>query len=261
MKKVVSKIGVGACLLGLSAFSNASMVPFDLTVNFDGGLTTGQQEAFIQAEAFWESTILGYQDDIRFQPGITITAKGESIDGAGGILGSAGPTYIGKNNQPNAFTYATAGTMRFDSADLNSMESNGTLLSVIKHEMAHVIGFGSLWDLNGLYIAGTGEYTGTHANDAYRIEFDSTATYLPVELDGGQGTADAHFDENWAGPQSDIMTGYIEGPVTISDTTIASFRDLGYVTKALSYEISDVPAPFYIGALSLFGLMLNRRNK
>ena len=35
--------------------------------------------------------------------------------------------------------------MGFDSADLNMMQRDGTLKSVILHEMGHVLGIGTLW--------------------------------------------------------------------------------------------------------------------
>ena len=39
--------------------------------------------------------------------------------------------------------------MQFDTADLATMEANGSLVDVITHEMGHVLGFGTIWtDLN-----------------------------------------------------------------------------------------------------------------
>jgi hypothetical protein len=261
MKK--TKFLSGLILSSAFIFSqaNAAHVPFGITIEFDGGLSASQQNTFIDAENFWETTLTGYAESVNFPPGITISAEGKAMDGVGGVLGSAGPTtaYIYNSNR-----YTATGAMSFDSADLGNMESNGTLYSVILHEMAHVIGFGTLWQLNGLYDAGSGQYTGAYANEAYRQEFDAAALFVPVELDGGPGTADGHWDETWAGPTSDIMTGYIEGAVTISNTTLAAFRDLGYTT--MSVENSSDPAPTnvsvpFIGALSLFGIALFRRRQ
>ena len=41
------------------------------------------------------------------------------------------------------------GTMQFDAADVEDMFNNGTLLGVITHEIGHILGFGTLWDLKG----------------------------------------------------------------------------------------------------------------
>ena len=35
--------------------------------------------------------------------------------------------------------------MTFDTADLQAMEANGTLVDVITHEMGHVLGIGTIW--------------------------------------------------------------------------------------------------------------------
>ena len=121
--------------------------------------------------------------------------------------------------------------MEFDTADLNWLESNGSLLDVIVHEMAHVIGFGTLWEWNGVYTSGTGQYTGPAGLAAYRAEFDPTAAFVPVELHGGPGTANGHWDEDWAGGSNALMTGYLGSGNFISDTTVQSFVDIGYVLE------------------------------
>ena len=36
--------------------------------------------------------------------------------------------------------------MQFDVADMAKLISNGTLQSVVLHEMGHVLGIGTLWD-------------------------------------------------------------------------------------------------------------------
>ncbi len=60
------------------------------------------------------------------------------IDGAGKVLGQAGPCFIRNSNR-----LTVIGIMKFDTADLPNMQANGTLNDVILHEMGHVLGFGS----------------------------------------------------------------------------------------------------------------------
>jgi hypothetical protein len=126
-----------------------------------------------------------------------------------------------------------------------------------------------------LYTNGTGQYTGVNALNAYKQEFDPNAGFVPVELDGGVGTADGHWDETWAGGTSDLMTGYIEGATTFSLTTLYSFVDLGYVVDPNSsyltnntpdqtgQEINPVPEPSAIALLGigLLGLARFRNRK
>ena len=51
---------------------------------------------------------------------------------------------------------------------------------------------------------------------------------VPVELDGGSGTAGSHWDEETFG--NELMTGYINaGENYISGMSAAAFKDMGYV--------------------------------
>jgi hypothetical protein len=150
------------------------------------------------------------------------------IDGVNGILGSAGPCSIRGSNQLTVY-----GLMRFDTADLTMMESNGILRDVILHEMGHVLGVGTLWQTKGLLTgAGTADpfFTGAQA----RAKFDEIggAPYalggkVPVENTGGPGTADGHWRESVF--QHELMTGFISALVNpLSTVTAAQFIDLGY---------------------------------
>ena len=53
--------------------------------------------------------------------------------------------------------------MSFDTADLASMEADGTLVDVITHEMGHVIGIGTIWEDKGLLVG-----KGTHEPAVHR---------------------------------------------------------------------------------------------
>ncbi|CAN0512576.1 unnamed protein product, partial [Laminaria digitata] len=65
-----------------------------------------------------------------------ISSTLETIDGEGGILGSAGPSQIWTSCR----TISLTGAMRFDIDDIASMD--GLFAGVILHEMGHVIGVG-----------------------------------------------------------------------------------------------------------------------
>ena len=247
-----------------SVGAQADVLGFDITLELGSGLTDSQKDVFTQAELFWESQITGYEGDIRFSPALTITANAAANDGVGGVLGSAGPRTGYDNRAYNGKLYTATGEMSFDSADIDNLESNGSLFGVIVHEMAHVLGFGTLWTYNGLYVEGSGEYTGEYALAAYQAETDSSASYVPVELEGGEGTADGHWDEGWLLGGSELMTGWLEGVTTLSSVTLAQFRDLGYLVADYDVEVpdvpSDVPAPL-IGGLMLGLFAFGRRKK
>ncbi len=162
--------------------------------------------------------------------------------------------------------------MQFDSADLAALETDGGLLPVILHEMAHVMGFGTVWTYNNVYANNTGHYIGVNALATYKAEFNQPgATFVPVELGGGPGTKNSHWNELDGGAcctgivsaQGDmtyeLMTGWLNLPdYFISDTTVESFVDIGYSTAV-------VPEPttlllLSIGVCGLIGQAWRRRH-
>lgn len=259
----------GAC--AACTFVGASQAPgaFTITVNYADGTvpTASEKNAFDTAAWYWEHTITGYQAAAADLSGITITATIAPIDGAGGKLGSAGPT-LGTTRGTNF--YSVAGQMTFDSADVGS-----NFQAVVLHEMAHVIGFGTLWTDNNLYVTGSGKYTGSAALAAYKAEYSQpSATSVPVEQGGGAGTYDAHWDEVDGGTGStglvdsagrdkkyELMTGWLNLPGYVSQTTVAQFQDLGYTTVAAPLLGGTIPVPEagVAGVLAPVGLLLRRR--
>lgn len=239
-----------------------------INIVLDYGATAQQDienygATFDAAEAFWETRLVGYRDTGSNAPSrLLINVALELIDGSGGTLGSAGPTL---GNFRGNFVETTEGNMRFDTADISGLQSNGGLAAVIRHEMAHVLGFGTLWnifELTGIpgyqqvYTDGSGEYTGAAALAAFQEEFaQPNATFIPVELDGGGGTANGHWNmgvnlgspyevpdsrddpgdaivytsvNNGLSLDNELMTGFLTGDAWLSNTTLQSFYDIGY---------------------------------
>ncbi|MCX7426681.1 MAG: hypothetical protein NTW96_13780, partial [Planctomycetia bacterium] len=123
------------------------------------------------------------------------------------------------------------GYIQLDTADVASLESDGSLLAVIEHEIAHLLGFGVIWsDLGLLSGANTSNpgFTGSQAVAAYNAIFGTSVTAVPVEADGGSGTARSHWEESVL--DNELMTGWYNSGETnpISRITVASLADLGY---------------------------------
>lgn len=216
---------------------------FDIQINYVG-FTASQRAIFEQAAARWESIIVGDLPNATYNgvvvDDLLINATSTPIDGVGGTLGQAG--YDRARTTGTKLPYH--GNMEFDSADLASMERDGSLLNVIVHEIGHVLGFGTLWQAKGLLSGAGGSnpiFTGPQATAAYNAIFGTTASGVPVENAGGGGTRDAHWRESAF--NTEIMTGYINaGTNPLSRITIASFADLGYTVNMAAANAFMAPA-------------------
>jgi hypothetical protein len=262
---------VTASALGISTTftANAIAVPpsaFNIEVRFLGTPPSpAVQQALAASAARWAQVIVGDLEDIvltgneRIGPieintGIpnvgTITcvpllenqtiddmvifADIRPIDGTSGsnILGFALPV-VSRSD----FT-TVAGCMVFDEDNLAELEASGRLGDLILHEMAHVIGFGSIWSDFGYLVGGCPvasplpSFAGPSARQAFfgTITGAFAGAAVPVEGDGacGGGTRDSHWRESVF--DTELMTGFIEvsGPNPLSAITAASLRDLGY---------------------------------
>lgn len=284
--------------LALGAVSTCHAVSL-INLNFSGEMTPIQRQTFIDAADFWNSAITGYDlihdsNGVVTPHGLTITASIPSIDGVNGVLGSAGPeTLAYYDNNPigaptMALFYTNTGLMRFDSADVSEMVDNNTFYGVVLHEMAHVLGIGTLWAYNSnvndtnypLYVTNSGQYTGPNALAQYRDEFNALAEFVPVELGGGDGTANGHWNENDGGGgltnlasndngedfSRELMTGWASDTFFLSRTTLGSLDDLGYtVDYSKAGIVNHVVTVPEISSIALVAAaapwMLRRRRK
>jgi hypothetical protein len=113
------------------------------------------------------------------------------------------------------------------------------------HEIAHALGFGTLWGNSNLIqgIAGTPAYTGRAALAMYRFAVNPSATYVPVEPDADDPLRGSHWASSWAATNDDyfeIMSAYFHRFLKakfISPITVASMQDLGY---KVNYAESDL---------------------
>lgn len=147
-----------------------------------------------------------------------------SIDGPGDILGQAGPCVIRGNNLP------FAGVLTLDADDLGTL-SDQAKTDLIVHELGHVLGYGSLWDVLGLLTESTSDprFTGPSAVAEWNALGGAGA--VPVENTGGEGTARSHWRETVF--KTELMTGF-SSPNTVqplSRVSIASLADLGYAVN------------------------------
>lgn len=226
-------------------------------------MSPSQAAAFASAAARWSGIIVGDlpSDRVIAAPGdcfdnspamdeviddVLIFATVDTIDGPGGILGGASPCWI-----RDAGSLTLVGGMVFDVEDLEALEALGLLEAVILHEMGHVLGIGTLWDyvtppllVNG----GTMNPYFNGANAVFRFGMDGGSGYpgtpVPVENQGGPGTADGHWRESVMG--AELMTGYVSLIANpLSTITIGSLSDLAYT---VSYANAD---PYTVSPINL----------
>ena len=244
---------------------------FDIEIEFIGTAPTPEVRAVFEAAAArWSQVIVGdlpsitfpvvsddvYLEDYICEPGqpdirgrtiddVLIFAKVGPIDGQGNVLGSAGPCFV----RTAAPTLTVIGVMVFDSADLASMQTKGTLQEVILHEMGHVLGVGTLWKSAGLLdgVCDANDpmtvrrFIGAEANLKH-VEAGGAAGQLVVESDGGRGTACGHWDEE--AYQTELMTGFIGAAGNpLSAITAGSLADLGYDVVYDMVDDYTVPGP------------------
>lgn len=231
---------------------------YNIEVRFLGGLTPAQKNAFKKAADRWSKVIIGDLPSVMIDGDVIddllIVAQGVSIDGPGKILGQAGPTHL-RPASAGAFKFLPAkGLMSFDTADLAQMQSNGTLLDVITHEMGHVIGIGTIWDMKRLLV-GTGggnpTFKGAKAKKEFGILKGTGPVNVPVENTGGPGTRDSHWRETVF--RNELMSGFIAAPGNpISKMTVASLEDLGYKVNLKAAEPYTLPN---LMALAMAGVL------
>ena len=255
--------------IGTLTFSvNATVTTnYTIVVRFFGtAMTPAQQALFTNAAARIAGFVTGdiidanaqnidlAQCNITGQPplnevidDVVIYASIRDIDGPGKILAQAGPCLGRPGGTTNQFMPAV-GAMQFDAADIDMLAGAGSLQEVITHEMLHVLGFGVLWDdpPNRAFLTGRDtpdpRFMGPQARQGC-VSVSGTvscATSVPVEANGGAGTANSHWRESTF--DTELMTGFIDAsPNLLSLVTIGSMADLGYTVNNADFDSYTIP--------------------
>ncbi len=219
------------------------------------------RQAFEAAEARWEAAIRGNlapvavggadlarctdameHPPVRKVDDVLVFAVVEEADGPGGVIASAGPCFLRESNGLPA-----VGVLSLDEADVAGLNESGHLFGTLLHEVAHVLGFGTLWRYHGLLRGAAEDASGTadtHFAGAIAVrEFDAAGgtdhagSKVPVENRYGVGTRNVHWRESVFGDE--LLTGLIDAgkPNPLSAVTIAAMEDLGYAEVA--YAAAD----------------------
>jgi hypothetical protein len=275
-----------AALLPLAPGRKASAFDLQFSIDDPGGMFSAQHlsilsEALDRTERMWETVITGYR------PGINIAAVPIVVYPT--TAGLAAANFTGQTFQ-GGFWLATGGFININIHEILNFSNwqgpgaNGRnyVDELLAHETGHVLGIGTLWDDNGVYLNNTFQYTGQHGVAAYLEEFNGATPYAPVENAGNPGTPNSHWDQlmrsspqegNPADPYSldprvgvvdaygrdrglELMTGAIDpdyGEPFLSRFTVESMRDLGYTVA----RFEDVNGDGVVNAADRGILMAN----
>jgi hypothetical protein len=247
-------------------------------------------EGAARAESMWETMITGYQAGINIlSVPITIYPTNSGLAAANYSL----TTFQG------GFTLSTSGFVNINTLEIENFanwqgdEPNGLnfIDELLAHEIGHVLGVGTQWVNNNVYLNNTFQYTGQYGAGAYAAEFNDSILYAPVENGGGSGTPNAHWDQKMrsggeAGDPSnpwildprvgvtdslgrdralELMTGAIDPDFLepfVARFTIQSMRDLGYtVTEFEDFNgdgaINTVDRDILLAHMGESGLQVN----
>jgi len=219
---------------------------FRIQVDLSGSYSQDDAQLVESAKNVWQNIITE-----RSQPSLDtdlhIALSFETM--ASNVLGYAYPTHYITNSTNHHIPIK--GNMAFNTVNWesqkNTMKTNGQNVAfyTILHEIGHILGIGTMWSLNNLLENDQLKYSGTNALREYKIcKNDLSLTHIPLEDDGGSGTAYGHpeeGDENHnsryhdgklhPGLDAELMTGYSEGsdvPEPLSRITIGFLEDIGF---------------------------------
>lgn len=226
-------------------YDNSTPHAFKIDIRYSGDI---QYKTWVdQAVNLYQMMItselpkVGDIDDLRIL--VTVESMGDPE-----LLGSAGPTAFREGSH---LPYLGEISLNLDAVE--SQIQAGTFLDTVIHEMAHVLGFGTIWQEKSLNPS-FGAFTGSNALREYKnLLGQSSPTHVPLETSGGEGTANAHWAQSVFG--TEMMTGWgVEsGRMPFSRLSIASLEDLGY---SVNYQVADP----YALPQSTIGLVGNTSN-
>jgi hypothetical protein len=238
-----------------------SSIPYKITLKYVSAAPSGAQAAFNFAVAKWESVIAAGLATDGVIDANTYGCDGEPltletsqvsfsemyiyvdlsyIDGPGKVLGQAGPCQYDSQVKP----MPRVGIIQLDSADVDVYVGNGLINTIVLHEMGHILGIGTSWEMAQYKLIDSKTTYPIFYNGPGGIQGQKDVGGLGhpiVEDQGGPGTARGHWRD--ATYNDELMTGYInQGANPLSLLTAESLRDLMYTVDTSKADPYVIPS-------------------
>lgn len=227
-----------------------NIIPFNVYINYLSNLGDADKMIIQSAIDKWKSIILIKTSSNIFDLNINVSY----ISNSPGVLAAA------RVDSVNSSGFPISGSLYINSDNWESQKSfikedgNSQAYYTILHELGHILGIGTLWS----HLISDNFYVGENGVREYRnLLHQPNLTGIPIEDDGGDGTAGGHFEEGsefttsdnnrydnghfHTGLDRELMTGWAEsdtGVEPLSRISVGILQDLGFVvdyTKADPY--------------------------
>ena len=158
------------------------------------------------------------------------------------------------------FEFPLTGRSRYGSSNANF--SDEFIFDTMVHEIGHILGFDAdtHWKHSAVHQPNNGEfanieeyntfmafdnyipsYRGERANKIYKGDLGGPEDYIPIEQDGGAGSAGSHWDEDHFDIEV-LSTAKGSEDAKMSGMTIAAFEDQGYPIRngtKMGYNLAE----------------------
>ena len=177
---------------------------------------------------------------------LLVLVTSDRIDGPGGTLGYAGMCSIRAGSGLPVY-----GRFVLDEEDIDRFLATGRLHELVVHEIAHILGFGLLWDSFGLLenpssgsrVEVDTHFTGSGAVAAFNAAGGTSYTGGKVPVENTRSGRDAHWRKSVFLAEVMAPTISAVNPSSLSAITIRSLSDLGYAVDTGLADPYSVPSP------------------